>query len=202
MELQNDGFGNGGIATIGDGGDGNEDVGFRKVGRQTASWDGVRHDSKTSSDTFYAAGGIDEIDDFARFKAESYGVLGVNKNNAPLMIDATIAIIEAVDGGVELVVAAKGHHQKLIRLKFGIGEGRNAELGLAARGGETPFTIWVWQVKATGLADTGIVVFEAGDGFFDRVPDVIVMRAEGFPIDLGSASEGRLGHSDNDGGFA
>ena len=41
MDRDDDGFGGGGVAFVGDAVDGDEDVGFGEVGGDTGAWDGV-----------------------------------------------------------------------------------------------------------------------------------------------------------------
>src|SRR5205823_14877147 len=85
----------------------------------------------------------------------------VEKDDAPSIVDSPIAIIEAVDGRVELVVAANRHHQKLSIFERVARERVHCKLRTSGRGLEFTLTRSVRKIKTSRLTHAPIVIFKA-----------------------------------------
>lgn len=129
-------------------------------------------------------------------------VPGVEEDDFAAHADATVAVVESVDGGVELVVAAEGLEDESAFGNLELVEGGGGEIGFGVGGVPDSFFGGVGEVEAAGLAGAVVVVFEPGDDGFDFIADVVVVVPEGLPVDIGFACEGGFGEAGDDGGFA
>ena len=89
-----------------------------------------------------------EIHDLSGRKSGVSYIFCVQKHDAPPAVDAAIAIVQAVDGRVELIVAADGHHQQLAGRKVVAGDGWTVKLCAARRRFELPFARGGWAGKS------------------------------------------------------
>ena len=115
-------------------------------------------------------------------QAERLDVGGVDEHHAPAALDAAVAVVEAVDGGVVLVVAAQRlQHQPALRDGHPL-QRVDREVGFACAGGEfARVARRVRQLEAVGLADLAVVVVAAGHHGGDRVADQVVVVVELLP---------------------
>jgi hypothetical protein len=120
----------------------------------------------------------DQIHDRALCESRLADVRGVEHHDAALVADAAVAVVESVDGRVELIVAADGHHQKLAGREFVSRQGVHGELGLARRGFPHAFAREVGQVESAGAAHALVVILEADDDARDAFADEIVVGGE------------------------
>lgn len=118
-----DGLGGGGKRARPYAVDGHQRVGFRIVGRDVATRDLVYHHHKTGHAAFapVVADGR-HVDPIPFGKAKLASIRLVHKHHIALALDAAIAVIHTVDGGVVLIVRAQALQQqyRLIRHLLGM----------------------------------------------------------------------------------
>ena len=142
-----------------------------------------------------------EIDDVVGLEVLLFDVVRVKKDDAPFVEDPAIAVVQSIDGGVELVMTPDGHHHEFTGLEFGEGGGGNIELSFTIGGIEFSGARGVRQIEAAGFAYALIVLIETRDGAFEVVTDGVIVLFVGVPIDL-CVFYCRLCQAANDGGFA
>ena len=101
-------------------------------------------------------------------------------------MNAAITIFQPIDGRVELIVTANGHHQKLAGEQIMSWQFVDRKVGAAGRRLENAFARWTGQVKPAPLTHSFIVLFKAGDDVLDVIADAIVIGDEFFPVDRGA----------------
>lgn len=185
--------------------DGHQRVGLRIVGRDVATRDLVDHHHKTRHAALapVVADGR-HVDPVPFGKAKLAGIRLVHEHHVALALDATIAIIHAIDGGVVLIVGAQALQQqhRLIRHLLGmtgtlrqhrLRQGAGTKLGLAAGGIPGQQRRGVIEMKTARLLDAGIEIGKAGDGLFDEIADAAIVIAQGQPVDP-LAAHGGMSH--------
>src|SRR5689334_2290104 len=75
-----------------------------------------------------------QVDVVAGGYAQRFHIVGVHKNHAAAVGDAAVDVVGAVDGGVELVVGADGHHDEVAVREGEVGEGVGGEGGFFGGG--------------------------------------------------------------------
>ena len=109
-----------------------ERVGFGKVRARTSAGDVVRDDPEVARGARLAAEVAGEIDVHTFVQTEGLDVLGIEQDDAAVAFQAAVAVVEAVERRVVLVVAAHGHHQKLAGFQFVARLGPQAALAVLA----------------------------------------------------------------------
>src|SRR6516165_5053321 len=126
-------------------------------------------------------------------------VLRVHQHHPPLPTNAPVAVFEAVDRGVELIVAPDGRHHQLPGTQRLLRDRVHGELRSPALRGEATLPWPVGQIEAAGLADPAVVVLEPGNHLLDEVADAVVVAGEPLPVDLAPRAEGRPREPRDDG---
>src|SRR6185312_3446324 len=127
----------------------------------------------------------------------------IHQDDASFLENATVAVIGAINGGIELVVAADGHHHQPMLIEIDLRRFGDIEMRFPVRGGEPAFARSVRQIETTAFAHTQIVSIESWDGFPDVVPDRIIVPQVAVPVDTGCAGSKRgFGKPADDGRFA
>jgi len=133
---------------------------------------------KCRADAFFTLIVAGEIDELALLQTRVPHVFGIHEDDAPSVEDAAIAIAEAIDRGVELVVRTNRHHDVLARpdrerLDLGNDEFRLpflvVEFALIAR--------FVGQIEDVA-PDAGIEVFQARHDVLDVIANVVVVGGD------------------------
>ena len=106
---------------------------------------------------------------------------GVEESNAEAVGDTAIAVVFAVDRGVELVVAADGGEEELVGGEVVLRDGVDGEFG-AGVGGVEFALVGVGEIEAAGLTHAGVVLCEPGDDVFDVLTDVVIIIYKIFAI--------------------
>ena len=122
-----------------------------------------------------------QIDNLAFLQTGRRNVARVHHHYAALAVDAAIAIVQAVDGGVVLVVAAHGHHQEAPRSQLDVRDRVHGEARLAAVYGEGALARAVGRKRAVEMLLTGeaIDAATAADwGLVNRVAPAAVVPTE------------------------
>src|SRR5687767_4767416 len=105
------GFGGGGIAFVGCARDGHEYIGLGKVSGGAACGNGIGYHYETMGHPPGAAGVIMDVHHIAIGEAVVLHMLTGHEDNAALIVNAAVTVVEAIDSGIKLVVATDGHHQ-------------------------------------------------------------------------------------------
>ena len=124
------------VAHVGDAVDRDEDVGLGKLSRGAAPRDGVGRDHEAGRDALLAAEVAGEIDELALREAERGDVVGVEEDHAAAVKNSAVAIIEAVDRRVELIVRADRHHHEMTGRDIFARDAVRGENGFARGRGE------------------------------------------------------------------
>ena len=127
-------------------------------------------------------------------------VVGVGEEDHAATGDAAVAVVEAVDGGVELVVAADGHEEEFAGPLVEVGQREPSEAGLGRGGVPAALAGRVGEDKPVGCIEPGVVVFEAWDGPLDEASDAAVVGGDVDPGER-AVAERRLGHAGHDHGL-
>lgn len=114
-----------------------------------------------------------------------------------------IAVIQGIDGGVVLIVAAQGDQPQRILFRRNLVFVQPAEHRkhrFARRRRPLAFCRRQWHAKTAGLTNACVVIVEAGDGFFDQIADHVVILDQLIPGHLAGGHH-RFGHAGHNGGF-
>ena len=150
----------------------NERVGFRKIGCQTAPWNIVGDNPKARHAAFDPFVMRMQIDQLAILKATCLDVLPIHKYHPTAVEYASVAVVIAINGGVELIVAADSRHQKLPFGQFNLIQLRGSEIGLAGSRFEVALASGIGQVEACVVSHSAVVVVKTGDTSLYGVADV------------------------------
>src|SRR6185295_8168361 len=104
-----------------------------------------------------------EVHQLLRPEAALPEVLGVHQHHPALAGDAAVAVLEPVDGGVELIMAPDGHHHQLARAQRLVRHRVDGEPRLPDGGGEAALAGSVGEVETSRLADSAVVLLEPGN---------------------------------------
>ena len=162
-------------------------IGLGVVGRGIADGCRVRHHEEVLGAALLQSarpvGELrDQVDPLALAQAERGDVGGVDENHPAAALHAAVAVVEAVDRGVVLVVAAQGlQHQPPPRYRHPL-QRIDREVGLAGAGVELPGIAWrMRQLEAVRLPDPAVVVGAARHHRGDGVADGVVVTGELLP---------------------
>ena len=131
-----------------------------------------------------------DVEAVARFPAMGGDVLRVHENDATAIENAAIAVVETVDSGIELIMAADSGEKKLSRIELDGIDRRNREAGFAGSRFVLVLTRGIRQVKAALLAHFAIQVFAARNDLRDEVADTVIIFNQCKPIHVGARAEG------------
>ena len=133
----------------------------------------------------------DEVNDLTRGQALLFHVQRVEEDDAALVMNPSVAVVEAVDCRVELVVAAHGHHHQLTGRETVSRKRVDGEVGLPRRGLERALAREVRQIKSAGHAHATVVVVEARNDALDERAYSVVVFDEPLPINFTPTPERR-----------
>src|SRR5258708_4142096 len=142
---------------------GNQRVGRGKVGAGAAARDVVSERDEAARRARLAPEMAGDVDDLTILEPQPGQVVAVDEHDAAVAGEAAVAVVEAVDGGVVLVVAADRHHQKLPFAQLALRKRMHGEARLAGGGGELSLARAVGQVEPAGFPDALVVALRAGD---------------------------------------
>ena len=113
----------------------------------------------------------------------------MDEQHFALAVNAAIAVIQTIDGGVVLIVRAQrlqGKRRLLVaQLREQGGRQRGgAEFRLAARRGEAQFGGSIAQVETAGLVAAPVKILEAGNGGGDMIADQRIVVGQFQPVQL------------------
>jgi hypothetical protein len=129
-------------------------------------------------------------------------VVRVHENDSPPIVNAAVAIIETVNGCIELIVAADGRHPVMAGLQRLSLNSMDGEFGLPLLVREiAPVAGRMWQMKES-FANALVEVFETRNDAGDGLADAVVTSDHVVPIYGGACSECGLGYTCYDRGFA
>ena len=83
-------------------------------------------------------------------------VVLIQENHATPAVNAPVAVVQAVNGRVKLVVASHGHQKQLTGREIMLRNRVDFELRFASRRGKMTLPWAVRQVKAAGDADASV----------------------------------------------
>jgi hypothetical protein len=124
-------------------------------------------------------------------------VLLVHEDDSSPAVNPAVAIIEAVDRSVELIVAPHRHQQELARLEAVLRDRGHGELGSLRLGNPAALAGGVGKVERP-FRDPCVEVGKPGDDPTDVIADPAVVRGKLVPLDLGPRPESRLRDSRHD----
>ncbi len=164
--------------------EGHQDVRLGVVGGGTAARGGIGHDADPAPHPVHAVL-VDavQVHVLAVLEAQFGDVLGVDHHHVAALLDAPVAVVVAVDGGVPLVVGAEGLEDQCPFRPFEGLEGIDGQHGLARGRVEGPrIPGAVRQDESALLADAGVVVLATLDHAGDVVADEVVVLFEAGPV--------------------
>jgi len=122
-----------------------------------------------------------------------FGDIGfVHKYHMPAAVDPAIAVIEAVDRRVELIVRADRGHQQSSRRKVNFLKHARSEMSLARGGRKIPFPGRIRQIESAGYADAFVVIIETRNHALDRIADTVVIGSEAIPVNFAFVAKRRF----------
>src|SRR5205085_7830869 len=125
--------------------------------------------------SFFAIEVACEINRLSLCESELLHVFRVEKDDAAAIMDSAIAVVQAIDGRVELVVAAHGHHQKLVWSERDGRKRMNCEIGSTRRRFEYAFACGVWKIEASGFTYAAVVILETRNDARDVIAYAVVI---------------------------
>src|SRR5680860_792782 len=151
----------------------NQFVGFREVRRRAPPGGRIGDDPELLQDAIHVVPELTvHVDRLAVGKAQVGKVVGVHEDDLTALLDAAIAVIEAVDRGVELVVGPHALEEQTPGRAVDVLQLVDREHGLAGRRRERAgVTRPVREDETTLLADQLVVVRTALDDVRDVLPD-------------------------------
>src|SRR5262249_42401923 len=115
------------------------------------------------------------VDELAGREPGRRDVGGMEEDDASVAGDPAIAILESIDGRVELIVAADRRHQELAVAKLFARWRNRGDDGFAGRRLERAALRAARQPEAARLAHAAVEILEAGNDARDRVADAVVV---------------------------
>ncbi|SAP61073.1 Uncharacterised protein [Klebsiella oxytoca] len=113
----------------------------------------------------------------------------MDEQHFTLTVNAAVAVIQTIDGGVVLIVRAQRlqGERRFFAAQLWEQGGRQrggAELGLAARRGEAQFGGGIAQIETAGLVAAPVEILETGNGGGDVIADQRIVVGQFQPIQL------------------
>src|SRR6185295_5505112 len=156
---------------------------LRKISCGTTSRNAVRNNHEVSRHSLLALEVADQIHARALLQTCRANIRGIQKNDAPPVVNAAITIVQSVDRGVELVMTADRHHQILVGLQLMMRQIMDSKNCATAWRVENALARRARKMKAAGLSHAQVVVVKARHNSLDMIPDQIVIGNERLPID-------------------
>ena len=116
--------------------DGDQNIGFGKISGYTFGRNIVSNSDELVVNALLAVVFADQIQYITRFELFGFQVVGVHQDYPAFVVDAPVAIVQAVDGRVELIVGTDGHHQVLVWLQAMARQWSAGKMGFAVGGAE------------------------------------------------------------------
>ena len=90
--------------------DRHQHIRFRKISRCAAARDAVRNNSEAMRDALFTLKVANKIDNLSVMKTVNPNIVWIHKHDSPPVVNSAIAIVEAVNRRIELIVTAHRHH--------------------------------------------------------------------------------------------
>ena len=133
---------------------GYEHVGLGEVSGQIPSWKVDGDNLPRGRESFHTSMVTGQIDLISSLQPKFDHLMGVHHHHAPMTMYPAVAVIQAVDGRVVLIVAPEGHENETIGLDPFPIERMDSESCKTVRGGEpTLVSRLVRQCESRRLAD-------------------------------------------------
>src|SRR5438105_12929724 len=158
----------------------------------------VGDDDEAACRAFFILEVADNVNNLSLLESGFRDVFRVEKDDAPTVADSAIAIIEAVDGRVELIVAANRHHQELSIFERVARERVHCKLRASGRGLETTLTRSVGKIKTSRLTHALIVIFKTWNSARDCGANQVIVSGQREPINVASLAQRRRSEARND----
>ena len=142
-------------------------VGLGKIGGHAAQRNLVRHNDKPLGCARCSAKIIVQVYHLIIHQTRRFHVGRIHKNNPSLVINAPVTVVQAINGGVKLVVAANGRHQKFVGLEWDCFQRVGRKFRFFRVSSEPFFAGRVGQIKTTILAHPLVVMLKTWHYFFD-----------------------------------
>ncbi|MNE28955.1 hypothetical protein D3C80_1224190 [compost metagenome] len=145
-----------------------------------------------------------DVDLLPRLEAQADDVGFVGEQHLALAAHAAVAVVQAIDSGVVLIVRAHRLHDQVWQLAAGayafvkqrVGQQVGLEVGAAGAG--RPFAAGraVAQIEATRITQALVKAAETGNGVADQVADAVVVGHQPVPVHR-LLAQGRGGDAGN-----
>jgi hypothetical protein len=109
--FQDDAFRGRGVAFVSYAGYGNEYIRFRKISGRATRWNRIRYDHKLRGHPGFPLVITVEVHDVTVLKIPPVHVVLVHEDDPSFIINTAVTVVKAVDGRIELIMAANGHHE-------------------------------------------------------------------------------------------
>lgn len=123
-----------------------------------------------------------------RFQSRRFHVFFVHEQHPPLVENAPIAVMQAVNGSIKLVMAADGHQQVFVGFQSDIGYVIDGEMRLLIGRFKKRMARPVGQIKAGRILHPLVERIKAGYYLFNQIPYVAVIVAQRLPVRRGRAA--------------
>lgn len=114
----------------------NKTVGLGEVGSEVSSWNLIGDDEPLVGMPSLTAKMTGDGYALSCFPAAFNHVIGIHEQNSTVAVNASVAVMQAIDGCIVLVMASHGHQDILARFDGNIRQFMDGEMGLARWRGE------------------------------------------------------------------
>ena len=163
-----------------------------EVGGAAQARDIVGYDDELPRHPGLAAEVAGEIHHLRVLQAQRGDVFAVHQHHPPLAGEPAIAILQAIDGGVVLVVASHRHHQELAGLEVPLRQRVHGKARFPSGIGKPALAGAIGKVEAAVDADALVVALEPGDDLLDQLAGLVVVHCKLTPADLAAVAQRRL----------
>src|SRR5271163_4164388 len=140
---------------------GDQDIGLRVVCGGAPAGDRIGNDRKARCPADFPLEVTTDVHDLTGPQILCLHIKRVQKENPPAAKDAAIAIIQSVDCGVELIVAANGRQQKFAGLQLMLRDWTNGKLRLAGACLENALLRGIRQIEKSLTGKSRVEVLES-----------------------------------------
>ncbi len=122
----------------------------------------------------------------------------VHHHHPALVVDAPVAVVQAIDGRIELIVAAYRHHDVFAVAQLFLRYFGRRKYRFPRRRVEFLFPRTVGQIESARFAYPAVVVFKARHHLLDGIADMVVVAHHFIPIDLAFSPDCCFSHARHD----
>src|SRR5271156_1255345 len=161
MQRDANAFKSGAVTLRGDAAYGDQHIGLRIVGGGAPTGNCIGNDGEARCLADLSLKVTADVHDLTSLQIPFLHINRIQKESPPAAKDAAIAIVQSVDRGVELIVAANGRQQKFAGLQLMLRDWTNGKLRLAGACLENALLRGIRQIEKSLTGKSRVEVLES-----------------------------------------